>query len=41
LGYILTQNLKLEFIGDVAKLSQNNLIEKFGEKTGYVLIGSG
>ena len=35
LGFILTQNLKLEFMSDIAKLSQDYLVEKFGEKTGY------
>lgn len=37
LGLILTQELKLQTIGDLARLNQNFLIDKFGDKTGFVV----
>ena len=34
LGLILTEEMGLEMMGDLAKISLNELTKKFGEKTG-------
>lgn len=34
LGFILSEELNLKTVGDLAKIDMNELVKKFGEKTG-------